>query len=202
MLKIGLTGGIGSGKTTVAAIFEVLEIPVYYADEAARKLMNEHAGLKSSIEQHFGKESYTNGILNREYLAATVFNDPEKISTLNKLVHPLTIADAAEWMSKQTSPYVIKEAALIFESQSHLHLDYVIGVYAPTEVRIKRVMQRDLLTAEQVEARMKRQMDETEKMKRSDFVITNDETRLLIPQVIELHEKFLQEAKKRIEKQG
>ncbi|MEO6220795.1 MAG: dephospho-CoA kinase, partial [Ginsengibacter sp.] len=115
MLKIGLTGGIGSGKSTVAAIFEVLGIPVYYADKASKRIMVEDEELKSSIVNHFGAEAYYNGNLNRKFLAGEVFNDNEKIALLNSLVHPLTIKDAADWIERQTAPYIIKEAALIFE---------------------------------------------------------------------------------------
>lgn len=191
MLKIGLTGGIGSGKSTVAKIFEILGIPVYYADDAARKLMNENEEVRSAIIQHFGKESYADGKLNRSHLASQVFTNKEKLDLLNSLTHPATIRDANNWMQKQTSPYIIKEAALIFESGSAEHLDYVIGVYTPAALRIKRTMDRDHIPREEVMKRMSRQIDEEMKMKLCDFVITNDEQQLVIPQVISLHEKFL-----------
>lgn len=190
MLKIGLTGGIGSGKSTVARIFNVLGIPVYSADDAAKRLMIEDEELKKNIIKSFGEESYINGELNRKYLSAQVFNDRKKIELLNSFVHPATIKDAAQWMDKQQSPYIIKEAALIFESGSNLFLDYVIGVQSPSELRIERVMNRDKISREQVEARMKLQMVEEEKMKRCDFIIVNDEQQMLIPQVLLLHEKF------------
>ncbi|MEO7522603.1 MAG: dephospho-CoA kinase, partial [Ferruginibacter sp.] len=166
MLRVGLTGGLGSGKSTVARIFETLGIPVYYADEAAKKLMNEDEHLKKLIIENFGKESYVDEILNRAYLATTVFSDPKKIEILNSIVHPATIADAEKWMQLQNSSYAIKEAALIFESGAWHHLDYVIGVSAPQALRVQRGMQRDGLSKEAVEERMKRQMNETEKMKR------------------------------------
>lgn len=190
MLKIGLTGGIGSGKSTVAAIFEVLGIPVYDADTAAKRLMNEDEALKAAITANFGDASYINDQLDRNYLSATVFSDPGKLALLNDIVHPATIADARRWFRQQTAPYAIKEAALIFESQSHVQLDFVIGVYAPPELRILRAMERDQSTREQVEARMHKQMDEAEKLLRCDFVIHNDEKQLLIPQVIALHDKL------------
>ena len=195
MLKIGLTGGIGSGKSTVAAIFEVLGIPVYYSDKASKRLMAENAPLKSSIIHHFGAKAYTNNVLNRKYLAGEVFNDDEKIKLLNSLVHPATIKDAADWMQMQTAPYAIKEAALIFESGSNEYLDYVIGVQAPKELRIQRSMDRDGITAKEVEARMSKQMDDDEKLRLCDFVIANDEQQMVIPQVLALHEKFLKIAK-------
>ena len=190
MIKVGLTGGIGSGKTIIARIFETLDIPVYYADDAAKKLMNDNPDLKKSILKHFGEDSYKNNELDRKYLAAIVFNDKEKLDLLNSLTHPVTIKDAEEWISKQTSPYSIKEAALLFESGAAEHLDYVIGVYAPQHIRIKRVMDRDEISAEEVMKRISRQMEEETKMKRCDFVINNNEQQFVIPQVLELNKKF------------
>ncbi|MEP6950865.1 MAG: dephospho-CoA kinase [Ginsengibacter sp.] len=191
MLKIGLTGGIGSGKSTVAQIFEVLGIPVYFADRAAKKLMIESEGLKASIIGAFGNEAYTNGNLNRDYLAGQVFNNDKKIALLNSLVHPATIKDAAEWIQMQEAPYIIKEAALIFESGSNKNLDYVIGVKSPAALRIQRTMARDNFSAYEVKARMDKQMDEDLKLQLCDYVIVNDEHEMLIPQVLALHEKFL-----------
>jgi dephospho-CoA kinase len=187
MLKVGLTGGIGSGKSTVAKIFETLGIPVYYADEAARHLMNTDPGIREAIIQHFGDDSYTEGHLNRKYIASVVFNDAEKLELLNSITHPSTIRDAEEWIKDQTTPYVIKEAALMFESDAYKSMDKVIGIYSPIELRIERTMQRDHITREEVLKRINRQMDEDEKMKRCDFVLINDEKQLLIPQVIALH---------------
>jgi dephospho-CoA kinase len=190
MLKVGLTGGIGSGKSTVAKIFEILGIPVYYADNAAKRLMNEDEDLKASIIKHFGTESYINNQLNRSWIASIVFNNEEKLALLNSLTHPATILDANEWMRKQTSPYIIKEAALLFESRSDAYLDYVIGVSAPAPLRIRRTMQRDHVTEEEVLKRMARQMDEETKMQRCDFIIVNDEQQMVMPQVLALHEKL------------
>jgi dephospho-CoA kinase len=192
MLKIGLTGGIGSGKTTVAHIFEVLGIPVYYADDAAKKLMNENEILKLKIIEQFGDESYVDGKINRSFLASQVFSDTEKTKQINSIVHPVTIADADLWMQKQTTSYAIKEAALIFEAKAEKYLDLVIGVQSPLPIRIQRVMQRDHITEEAVLARMQKQMDETEKMNRCDFIIVNNEKQLLIPQVIAIHEKIIE----------
>jgi dephospho-CoA kinase len=191
MLKIGLTGGIGSGKTAVAGIFNVLGIPVFDADRQAKFIMEANPQLVSSIKEAFGEESYINGKLNRPHLANIVFNNPFKLKVLNGLVHPATIDAANAWMEAQTTPYVIKEAALMFESGSAGNLDYVIGVYAPQHIRIKRVMERDNATREQVVSRMKQQIDEVIKMKLCDFVVINDEQQLLIPQVLKLHEKFI-----------
>ena len=190
MLKIGLTGGIGSGKTTVAKVFETLGIPVYYADDKAKQLMNNDAMLKGSIIQQFGTDAYKNGELDRKYLAGIVFNDKEKLALLNSLIHPITIRDANEWMKQQTSLYVIKEAALLFESGAAEELDYVIGVYAPQHIRIQRVIKRDKMPVEEIMKRISRQIDEEMKMKLCNFTITNNDHHLVIPQIIELDKKF------------
>ncbi len=191
MFKVGLTGGIGSGKSTVAKVFEVLGIPVYYADEQAKRLMNEDRALKEKIQELFGAESYADGSLNRKYIAGIIFHDQKKLEQLNALVHPVTINDASNWLQQQTTPYAVKEAAIIFESGIEKFLDYVIGVYAPAPLRIQRVMERDNISREAVTARMNRQMNEEEKMRLCNFVITNDEQQLLIPQVLALHEKLI-----------
>ena len=195
VLKIGLTGGIGSGKTTVAKIFELLGVPVYYADEASKRLYHTNKELMAGLKKHFGEDVYTNEELNRSKLAAIVFNDPEKLELLNSLVHPLTIKDAEEWMQKQKVPYIIKEAALLFEAGSAKGLDFVIGVSAPEELRIKRVMERDGIKKEEVSSRISRQMDDKTKMSLCDFVIKNDEEELVIPQVVALHERFMEMSK-------
>lgn len=197
MLRIGLTGGIGSGKSTVAAIFGVLGIPVYHADAAAKRMMQEDPELKRGITEAFGPQAYSNGMLDRAWLSAHVFSDPLNISRINALVHPATIRDALEWMKRQKSPYALKEAALVFESGSEKDLDYVIGVSAPEEIRIRRVMQRDGVTREKVLDRIRHQMDDDEKIRRCDFVILNDDRTMLIPQVLELHARFLEIAKAR-----
>lgn len=191
MIKIGLTGGIGSGKTTVAKVFETLGIPVYYADDKAKHLMNTDAALKLQIMEHFGNDVYKNGELDRKFLANIVFNNKEKLELLNSLTHPVTIRDAEEWMKQQTSPYCIKEAALLFESGAAEQLDHIVGVYAPQHIRVKRVMDRDQLPVEEIMKRISRQIDEEMKMKLCDFVITNNDQQLVIPQVLELHKKFI-----------
>jgi len=139
----------------------------------------------------FGSEAYINNQLNRKYIASIVFNDKYKLDRLNALVHPVTIAAADKWMREQTTAYVIKEAALMFEAGAAAHLDYVIGVYAPQHLRLQRVMHRDGSTREDVLARMNRQIDETIKMKLCDFVVVNDEQQAVLPQVLSLHQKFL-----------
>jgi len=196
VLKIGLTGGIGSGKSIAAKIFSILGIPVFYADVAARNVMHEDAALKQKITQTFGDAAYENDMLNRKYIADIVFNDPFKLEQLNAIVHPATIAAAQQWMLQQTTPYVIKEAALFFESGSAEGLNYIVGIYAPQHIRIQRVMQRDNVTRDEVLARMSKQINEEMKMRLCDFVIVNDEQTLVIPQVLKLHEKFIALSKK------
>lgn len=191
MLTIGLTGGIGSGKTTVAQIFSVLGIPVWDADKAAKHIMETNAAVIEHITQLFGKDSYNDGKLQRAYIANLVFNNPEKLEQLNHAVHPAAIAAAHLWMQQQHAPYIIKEAALLFESGSGAGLDFIIGVYAPQALRIQRAAQRDGATPEQILARMSRQINEQIKMKLCDFVLVNDEQSLLMTQVLALHEKFL-----------
>jgi dephospho-CoA kinase len=194
-LKIGLTGGIGSGKSTVAKIFELLDVPVYYADAASKRLYHTDKELMTALKNNFGEDIYTGEQLNRSKLAAIVFTDKTKLELLNSLVHPPTIRDAEEWMKRQTTPYLIKEAALLFESGSVAGLDYVIGVYAPTHLRLKRVMDRDGISREEVLNRMSKQIDENIKMRLCDFRINNNEQELVIPQVMSLHRNIMQLAK-------
>lgn len=194
MLRIGITGGLGSGKSTASAIFEMLDVPVYYADVEAKRLMSEDIGLRKAITEKFGEKSFRDGQLDRSYLSGIVFNDPVKLAELNQLVHPVTIEDSEKWMQQKQAegfPYVIKEAALIFESGSVKQLDHVIGVESPLALRIQRVIERDGLSEKQVMERINRQMDEEEKMKKCDFILINDEKHLLVPQVVKLHQKIL-----------
>ncbi|MEI6190594.1 MAG: dephospho-CoA kinase [Chitinophagia bacterium] len=187
---IGLTGGIGSGKTTVANLFASLGIPVFNADDAAKQLMQNSPIIKNQLIQQFGDKVYEQGQLNKSYLASIVFADPEKLAILNSIVHPVTIQAALDWAQQQTSPYVIKEAALIFESNASEGLDFVIGVTAPLALRIERVMKRDQCTQAEVEKRMQHQISDAIKMKLCDKVIVNDDIQLITPQVIAIHEAF------------
>lgn len=196
MLKIGLTGGIGSGKSTVAKVFQTLGVPVYDADATAKKIMNENAVLKEQLMAAFGEETYSDGPLNKVYLSTIVFGNEAKLKKLNSIVHPIVIKAGEDWMAAQTTTYAIKEAAIFFESGSAADLDYMIGVYAPQPLRIFRSIKRDNSTRQQVQARMDQQLNEEIKMKLCDFVINNDEQQLLLPQVLALHERFLLEAKK------
>ena len=196
MLKIGITGGIGSGKTTVCKIFEVLRVPVFYADDAAKSVMNTDPELISALKSEFGNEIYSDeGILDRKALASIVFNNKEALAKLNGLVHPAAIQAFEDWSRVQGSPYVIKEAAILFESGSYKDCDYTVLVYTPQDLRVRRVMERDGVTAEQVLTRIDKQMPEEQKRELADFEIVNDGKRPLLPQVLELHEYFLRTEK-------
>ena len=194
MYCVGLTGGIGSGKSTVARILETLGIPVYYADDAAKTIMNTDAGLRQQIIQHFGEASYAEGQLQRKYLADIVFNEPEKLALLNSLIHPVTIRHSEQWFRRQSAPYAVREAALLFESGASENLEFIIGVYAPKQLRMQRVIKRDGLTTEEIQKRMNRQINEEMKMKLCDAVIRNDEQQLMIPQVMEIHRLLLEKS--------
>lgn len=197
-LQIGITGGIGAGKSLIARLFSTLGVPVYDADTRARWLMNHHLPLKKEIERFFGPEAYLpDGLLNRPYMAAQVFNDPEKMARVNALVHPKVGEDYAQWvLAHATAPYVLKEAALLFESESYRALNYTLSVVAPIGLRIRRVLRRDPHRTEQeVLAIIGQQMPEEERQQRADFLIYNDDSRPVIPQVLTLHRQFSQEAR-------
>ncbi len=177
VIKVGITGGIGSGKTTVCKMFEELGVPVYYSDDRAKYLMQHEHHLIDEIKKSFGDDVYENCKLNRKLLAERVFNDKAKLDLLNSLVHPAVFRDTERWLEEQKErkvPYVIKEAALLVETGSYKTLDKLIVVTAPLDTRIKRVMTRDQLELEEVQARVRNQLPESEKVKLADFVITND----------------------------
>ena len=192
MFRVGLTGGIGSGKTLVCSIFEKLGVPVYSADTEARVLMNTDAELKYGIVNMFGDQAYSKDGMDRVFLAGSVFGDHEKLSGLNRLVHPAVRKDFNRWAALQTgSPYVVEETAILFESGADAEMDLAVLVYAPEELRIRRVMERDQTDREAVLKRMGHQMSEEEKTKMAGHIIYNDGTQMLLPQVIELHNKIL-----------
>ncbi len=194
MLKIGVTGGIGSGKTTVCSLFELLNIPVYYADLMAKKLMVSNDRLIKNIKKLLGSNSYdSNGNLNKSYIADIIFNNKEKLESLNKLVHPAVNIDFEKWAKTQNSPYVLKEAALLFENGSYKNLDYNLLVTAPLELRIFRVIKRDNITREDVLSRVNNQLPDSKKIILADFVINNDGHTSLIHTVIDLHNRFLKQ---------
>lgn len=193
MVKIGITGGIGSGKTTVCKVFELLDIPVFNADQAAKEVMTTDKELSSEIRAFFGKGSYlADGSLDRKYLADIVFNDSEKLNRLNGLVHPAVFRAFDAWIKKvpATVPYVLKEAALLFESGSYTLCDYTILVVSAEKERISRVMQRDSVTMEQVMQRMGNQWSDHEKRELADFTLKNTPDHSIIEQVMAFHAQF------------
>lgn len=196
MLKVGITGGIGSGKTTVCQVFETLGIPVFYADKAGKHLMEHDALIIDSIKQLFGEDVYHGGQLNRERIGTLVFRDSSLLESLNNIIHPAVIRYGSVWMESQIAPYVVKEAAIFFESGSYKEMDVMIGVYAPQTLRIFRAAKRDMVSQEKITSRMAFQMNEEEKMKRCDYVITNDDVTPVLPQILKIHEELLLKAAK------
>lgn len=193
-LKVGITGGIGSGKSYVARIFKALGVPFYDADTEAKKLMNTDGQIRSALIKQFGGAVYLeDGQLNRAYLSSVVFTDEKRLQVLNAIVHPVVIQHGTDWAEAQSYPYSLKEAALLFESGSYKSLDYTILVTAPLETRIKRVVKRDAVSREQVLDRINKQMPDEKKSEIADFVIANDENVPLLPQVLALHQQFLRE---------
>jgi len=189
MIKLGLTGGIGSGKSTVCQIFSHLGVHVYNADERSKWLVNHHPSLRRDIIEAFGEASFEDEVYNRAYISSIVFKDQEKLQKLNAIIHPIVLKDWDEFCSGyQFSPYVVKESAIILEAGGRKTIDKIALVFSPLELRIKRVMERDMLSREAVETRIKSQMPEEEKMKLSDYIIYNDETHSLIEQVQNLHQ--------------
>jgi len=190
MIKMGITGGIGSGKSTVCSLFQVLGIPVYNADNEAKNLMVNDIALKNNIINLMGPETYINGELNREFIASKVFKDTDLLKKLNDIVHPAVKKDFIAWSESQKAPYVIYEAALMIESGSYKLMDKIIVVAAPMKLRIARVCLRDNASIEKVKDRINNQLTQKDMLKYADHVITNDGKKSLIKQVIELHLKF------------
>lgn len=190
MIKVGLTGGIGSGKTTVANYFIELGVPVYFADNEAKKLMNSSTKIINKLIAKFGKEAYYNGELNRKYLASIVFHDRKKLNTINDIVHPEVLKHFRKWVKRQKADYIIQENAILFENNTASNFDYIITVTAPVEVKIERIIKRDTVTKDDVLARMNNQWDDRKKIELSDFVINNidwDDTK---QQILKLHKKL------------
>lgn len=192
MLKIGITGGIGSGKTTICKVFEVLGVPVFYADTAAKLAMVSDPVLVEGVKKTFGQESYQqDGTLNNAHIAAIVFKETTELDKLNALVHPAVFRAFKEWVKTKSAPYVVKEAALLFESGSYQQCDKNILVTSPMALRLARVMQRDNVSEAQVKARMDKQFTDEQKVKMADFFISNAPGDSIILQVLNLHDKFL-----------
>jgi dephospho-CoA kinase len=191
MMKVGLTGGLGSGKTTVAKIFEILRIPVFYADDEAKNITNTSAAVKAQLISAFGRELYKAGELDRALLASLIFNDAEAIKTVNGIIHP-AVADAfAIWVQQQKSPYVLQEAAILFETGGYKRFDKMILVSAPVELRLTRVIKRSGWTNEEARQRLANQWDESQKIALADFVILNDGSKPLLPQILAIHENLI-----------
>lgn len=186
-LIIGITGGIGSGKSTVCTVFKLLKVPVFDADKVAKELLNTHPEIKSELVRQFGRNIYTeNETIDRKKLAEIIFNDESQLKKMNQLVHPAVRDEFKKWVAKNDQyPYVIHEAAILFESDFYKMMDYTILVSAPREQRIKWVMKRDGVSRQQVEERMKNQMPDKEKQKLATLVLKNNNQQLLIPKIIE-----------------
>jgi dephospho-CoA kinase len=192
ILKIGITGGIGSGKTLVSRIFSVLGIPVYDADSRAKWISNFHPEVKKDLIAIFGNEAYVDNKFNSRHIVSQIINDKTKTEKLNSIIHPRVGEDFLNWtIQQQNAPYVLKEAALMYESDSYKSLDKIIVVTAPLELRIKRILIRDPQRTEaEIRSIMGKQLSEEEKIKRADFLIYNDDQQMVIPQVVELNKLF------------
>jgi dephospho-CoA kinase len=187
MTIIGLTGGIGSGKTTVAKVFKSLGVPVYIADEEAKKLMRKSKVIKRKLLQLFGEDAYVDGRLNKAFIAKIIFNDKGYLEKMNAIIHPKVAKHFDKWLLKQNAPYVIKEVAILFENDGYKACDFVITVTAPESLKIERLLKRDVTTVEKIEAIMQNQWSDVEKVKLSDYVIENIDLKDTISQVENLH---------------
>ena len=191
MKIVGLTGGIGSGKTTVAKMFSNKGIPVYTADDEAKKLMNTSKVIKRQLTKLLGEQSYVNGAINKAYISSKIFNDKSLLQQINAIVHPKVAAHFNRWLKKQTAPYVIKEAAIIFENNLQSQYDVIITTVAKKDTRIERILKREKTTIDKIETIIKNQMSDEEKIKLSDYVIYNQDLDETARQVSEIHDKIL-----------
>ena len=189
--KLGITGGIGSGKTSVCKVFEVLGIGVFSADREAQRIMDNDQDIINGINVVAGKDLYINGSLNRTELASIIFKDKNILMKVNSLIHPAVFENFKKWTLMQSSPYVIIEAAILFESGGTEFVDRIATVVAPVEQRIKRVVLRNKLSQEQVMERMRNQMDDEERIRQSDFIISNSENDMIIPSILKIHNEIL-----------
>ncbi|MEO5789441.1 dephospho-CoA kinase [Gelidibacter sp.] len=190
MKIVGLTGGIGSGKTTVAKMFQKLGVPLYIADDRAKHLMNTSKVIQKKLTALFGDEAYRDGQLNRAFLASKIFENAALLKQMNAIVHPKVGADFLRWKKKQTAPYVLKEAAIIFENDMASQYDFIITVVADLEQRIARVVNRDATTKDKVLAIVSNQLTDREKAEQSDFVITNHDLDETKAQVLKIHQEL------------
>jgi dephospho-CoA kinase len=192
IMKLGITGGIGSGKTSVCRVFSVLGIPVFFADPEANLIMNNDEKIIREINKLASDDLYPGGVLDRKKLASLIFNDQDLLSKVNSLVHPVVFDNFRRWTAIQTTPYVIMEAAILFESGASELVDRVATVIAPVEERIARVTKRNTLSRKQVIERINNQMNDSERIKRSDYVINNSENEMIIPAILKIHEDILE----------
>ena len=190
MLKVGITGGIGSGKSIITNVFRNLGVPVYNSDNVAKKIINTDLNLKKQLINNFGESIYLpNGKINRSLLSKIIFSDRKALEKVNSLVHPAVKQHFIKWMEmKHEYSYILKEAAILFESGTYKNLDAVVTVYSPVNLRISRVVKRNGISREQVISKINNQLSDEEKMKRSDYIIYNDDRLLVVPQVLKLHE--------------
>ena len=191
MKIIGLTGGIGSGKTLISKVFKSLGIPVYNSDIEAKLLMNTDVLIVTELKQKFGDDLYRKNVLDRKKLAEIIFNDINKLNYVNSIVHPAVKLHFNKWIKKQKSEYVIKETAILFESGTNKDVDLIITVIAPEHIRIKLIIDRDRLKMEEIKSRTANQISDSEKMNRSDFIINNDNKQLILPQILKIHKKII-----------
>lgn len=190
MMRVGLTGGMGSGKTTIGKALENLNIPVFYADKEVKDMYEDNAEVQALLVKAFGEAIYSHGKLNRQQLAQKVFGDAAALAALNAIAHPAVAQRFDRWAERQPAPCVVQEAALIFESNAHLHLDKVITVNAPKELRVQRVVLRDGCTRNEALSRMKRQLSDEERTAQADFCIVNDDVTPLLPQILNVLEEI------------
>lgn len=194
-MVVGLTGGIGSGKSTIAQMFEKLGIPVYVSDKQAQMLIETDENIKQKIISVFGENAYINGKYNRKYVAEIVFNNKDKLRSINEIVHPAVALHFEKWKQKQQAPYVIKEAAILFESGAYRHCDYIITVTAPEPERIRRVIERDGVTEQSVRERMNNQWNDDQKIKLSNEFINNINMESSSLKVQEIHSNLIKKLK-------
>ncbi len=186
MITVGLTGGIGSGKSTIAKMFEELGVAVYYADDEAKRLMNSSQQIREKLIKEFGKESYKNGNLNSAFLAEIIFNDKEKLLKINSIVHPEVDKHFKNWVKDQNGDFVIQENAILFENNKQNDFDYIITVTAPKDLRIERIIKRDSIDKNQIISRMNNQLDDAKKIGSANFVINNidlDKSRVQVKKI-------------------
>ncbi|WP_282032456.1 dephospho-CoA kinase [Winogradskyella eximia] len=195
MVVVGLTGGIGSGKTTILKCFQSIGVPVYIADAEAKALMNRSKVIRRKLIDLFGSDAYKDGTLNRPYLASQIFNDRSVLSKMNAIVHPKVAAHFKRWLKKQNADYVLKEAAIIFENNLENQYNYIITVVADEALRIQRVIKRDNSSEEKVKSIIKNQLSDAEKIKKSDFVILNNDLEDAKKQVFKIHKEILKKIK-------